>query len=98
MQQHADRGLEGKPFCLWTDRARLVAGKGLVFQCLQENLGSPDFGAACKEQVEQQSMRMQEDYRLDYGLASKCEADVARVCAAEQVRPAAVRDRCWMSW
>ena len=56
-----------------------------MFKCLQENLGSPDFGATCKEQVEQRSSRMQEDYRLDYGVSSNCEADVGRVCAAEQV-------------
>ena len=67
-----------------------AAGKGRVFKCLQENLGSPEFGATCKEQVEQRAARMQEDYRLDYGVSSNCETDVQRVCAEEQVCPCAV--------
>ncbi|KAK9820440.1 hypothetical protein WJX72_010380 [[Myrmecia] bisecta] len=59
-------------------------GKGRVFKCLQENLAKPDFGQQCKEQVEQREARMQEDYRLDYGVSSACKADVDQRCAAEK--------------
>lgn len=64
----------------------VVAGKGRVFKCLQESLAQPDFGQACRGQVEERSLRMQEDYRLDYGVAEACEPDVATFCSAEKVR------------
>ena len=37
-------------------------------------------------QVEDRGQRMQEDYRLDYGVAAACEPDVNAFCAAEKVR------------
>jgi hypothetical protein len=40
--------------------------------------------AACA-QVEDRGQRMQEDYRLDYGVAQACEPDVTAFCAAEKV-------------
>ena len=40
-----------------------------MFKCLQESLAQPDFGQACRAQVEERGQRMQEDYRLDYGVA-----------------------------
>jgi hypothetical protein len=30
----------------------VLAGKGRTFKCLQENLAQPDFGSACREQIE----------------------------------------------
>ena len=82
------------------------AGKGRMFKCLQESLAQPDFGQACRAQVEERGQRMQEDYRLDYGVAEACEPDVTTFCAAEKV-PASLRrctqamhtmpDRCWCS-
>ena len=48
------------------------AGKARVFQCLQEHLGEPNFGRDCLEQVEARAQRMQEDYRLDYGVSTQC--------------------------
>ena len=62
------------------------AGKGRMFKCLQESLAQPDFGQACRTQVEERGQRMQEDYRLDYGVAEACEPDVTTYCAAEKVR------------
>ena len=62
------------------------AGKGRMFKCLQESLAQPDFGQACRAQVEERGQRMQEDYRLDYGVAEACEPDVTTYCAAEKVR------------
>ncbi|KAK9816541.1 hypothetical protein WJX72_001742 [[Myrmecia] bisecta] len=59
-------------------------GKGRVFKCLQENLAKLDFGQQCREQVEQRTARMQEDYRLDYGVSAACEPDVSQRCAAEK--------------
>ncbi len=35
------------------------AGKGRVFQCLQQSLAQPDFGQACRAQVEERGQRMQ---------------------------------------
>ena len=61
------------------------AGKGRMFKCLQESLAQPDFGQACRAQVEERGQRMQEDYRLDYGVAEACEPDVTTYCAAEKV-------------
>lgn len=60
-----------------------------MFKCLQENLAKPQFGQACKEQVEQRTQTMQEDYRLDYGVSSSCETDVDLVCFTEKVPPVA---------
>ncbi|BDA41257.1 probable Golgi apparatus protein 1 [Coccomyxa sp. Obi] len=59
-------------------------GKGRVFQCLQQSLAQPDFGQACRAQVEERGQRMQEDYRLDYGVAEACEPDVVTYCSAEK--------------
>ena len=56
-----------------------------MFKCLQESLAQPDFGQACRAQVEERGQRMQEDYRLDYGVAEACEPDVAIYCTAEKV-------------
>ena len=36
-------------------------------------------------QVEDRGQRMQEDYRLDFGVAQACEPDVTAFCAAEKV-------------
>jgi Golgi apparatus protein 1 len=55
-----------------------------MFKCLQESLAQPDFGQACRAQVEERGQRMQEDYRLDYGVAEACEPDVTTFCAAEK--------------
>ena len=57
-----------------------------MFQCLQENIAQPAFGAECRAEVENRTSSMQEDYRLDYSLSSSCEHDVSRLCAQEQVR------------
>ena len=35
--------------------------------------------------MEDRGQRMQEDYRLDYGVAEACEADVTTHCSAEKV-------------
>ncbi len=56
-----------------------------MFQCLQEHLGEPNFSKDCLEQVEARAQRMQEDYRLDYGVSTQCKEDVPQFCAAEQV-------------
>eukprot|EP00884_Botryococcus_braunii_P009912 jgi/Botrbrau1/18922/Bobra.177_2s0076.1 len=59
-------------------------GKGRVFKCLQESIAKPDFGQNCAQEVEKRATRMQEDYRLDYGIATKCESDVNNICASEK--------------
>lgn len=65
----------------------VIVGKGRVFKCLQENLAQTNFGEACKAEVSKRESFMQEDYRLDYGVSSQCEADVEAKCAAEKVGP-----------
>lgn len=61
------------------------AGQARVFICLQENIAKSGFGDQCKQQVQDREGRMQEDYRLDYGVASQCEADVNQYCSLEKV-------------
>lgn len=56
-----------------------------MFGCLQENVAKSGFGEACKQQVEDRQERMQGDYRLDYGVASQCGADVDVFCSLEKV-------------
>ena len=63
----------------------MVAGQARVFGCLQENIAKSGFGDQCKQQVQDREARMQEDYRLDYGVASQCEADVNHYCSVEKV-------------
>jgi hypothetical protein len=89
-------GAQGRAACsnaresCWRRVLRLLvlclAGKGRMFKCLQESLAQPDFGQACRAQVEERGQRMQEDYRLDYGVAEACEPDVTTFCAAEKAR------------
>ncbi|KAL0029670.1 hypothetical protein WJX79_001318 [Trebouxia sp. C0005] len=59
-------------------------GQARVFGCLQENIAKSGFGDQCKQQVQDREARMQEDYRLDYGVASQCEADVNHYCSVEK--------------
>ncbi len=63
----------------------VIAGQARVFGCLQENIAKSGFGDQCKQQVQDREARMQEDYRLDYGVASQCEADVNHYCSIEKV-------------
>ncbi len=63
----------------------MIAGQARVFGCLQENIAKSGFGEQCKQQVQDREARMQEDYRLDYGVASQCEADVNHYCSVEKV-------------
>lgn len=63
----------------------LDAGQARVFGCLQENIAKSGFGDQCKQQVQERESGMQEDYRLDYGVASQCEADVNQYCSLEKV-------------
>lgn len=62
-----------------------IAGQGRVFQCLQENIAKSGFGEQCQVEVQKREARMQDDYRLDYGIASQCEADVEQLCSLEKV-------------
>lgn len=64
-----------------------------MFKCLQESLGKPDFGNACSAEVEARGQAMQQDYRLDFGVAEACEPDVDRMCAAEKARHLPARPR-----
>ena len=69
-----------------------------MFKCLQESLGKPDFGNACSAEVEARGQAMQQDYRLDFGVAEACEPDVDRMCAAEKARHLAARPCNLCSW
>ena len=57
-----------------------------MFQCLQENIAKSGFGEQCQVEVQKREARLQDDYRLDYGIASQCEADVEQWCSLEKVR------------
>ena len=56
-----------------------------MFQCLQENIAKSGFGEQCQVEIQKREARMQDDYRLDYGVASQCEADVEQWCSLEKV-------------
>lgn len=62
-----------------------AAGQARVFQCLQENIAKSGFEDPCKAEIQKREERIQDDYRLDYGIASQCEADVEQVCSLEKV-------------
>lgn len=59
-------------------------GQARVFQCLQENIAKSGFEDPCKAEIQKREERIQDDYRLDYGIASQCEADVEQVCSLEK--------------
>lgn len=63
----------------------VVAGQARIFGCLQENVAKSGFGESCRQQVEQRQEKMQDDYRLNYGVASQCGADVDAYCSFEKV-------------
>ena len=65
--------------------ALMSAGQARIFGCLQENVAKAGFGEGCRQQVEQRQEKMQDDYRLNYGVASQCGADVDAYCALEKV-------------
>lgn len=62
-----------------------IAGQARVFQCLQENIAKSGFEDPCKAEIQKREERIQDDYRLDYGIASQCEADVESLCSLEKV-------------
>lgn len=57
-----------------------------MFQCLQENIAKTGFEDPCKAEIAKREERIQDDYRLDYGIASQCAADVDQLCSIEKVR------------
>jgi len=59
-------------------------GKGRMFRCLQSNLGKVDFSSQCREQVEKKQSRMAGNWKMDYGVAHNCKADVAKLCADKE--------------
>ncbi len=61
------------------------AGRGRIMHCLQQSLPQPDFGPACAEQIIAREIEMQADWHEDYGVATACGADIADVCAEEEV-------------
>lgn len=67
-------------------RGLRIPGKGRVFECLLYSIAKPHFGHQCAHQVERISLRMQEDYRLHYGIAAECEEDVTSLCLDVKVR------------
>eukprot|EP01024_Parvocaulis_polyphysoides_P049908 TRINITY_DN4859_c0_g2_i4.p1 TRINITY_DN4859_c0_g2~~TRINITY_DN4859_c0_g2_i4.p1 ORF type:complete len:703 (+),score=133.40 TRINITY_DN4859_c0_g2_i4:438-2546(+) len=66
---------------------RISPGGGRVFKCLQKNLGQPDFGADCANEVQARSQLMQTDYRFDYGIKTHCQESVGTFCSAESSGP-----------
>lgn len=54
-------------------------------RCLQENLGQPDFGQPCMQQVAEREAAMQADWHEDYGVAAACADSVQQLCSQEEV-------------
>jgi len=57
-------------------------GQGRIFRCLQASLMKSDFSDGCKAEVKKRQSRMASNWKMDPGVAEKCEADVDKVCAA----------------
>lgn len=49
-------------------------------RCLTEHVGQPGFGTACRRQLGERQLAAQSDFRLDYGMAAACPADVGALC------------------
>ena len=60
-------------------------------------MAQPDFGAACKDQVQERGLSMQSNYLLDYGVSSTCETDVQAVCMTEKVGALALPRKALLS-
>lgn len=56
------------------------AGKGRMYRCLQQNLGKVDFSSSCRAEVEKKQARMAGNWRMDFGVAKNCQADVQKLC------------------
>ena len=52
-----------------------------AIKCLQTKIENADMGGACKEEVQRQQQRENEDYRLNFRLNRACEVDVDELCA-----------------
>uniref|UniRef100_A0A7R9V0N1 Golgi apparatus protein 1 n=1 Tax=Chlamydomonas euryale TaxID=1486919 RepID=A0A7R9V0N1_9CHLO len=59
-------------------------GRARVVQCLMENMAQPDFGQECLEELEKREDAVKNDYRMDVGVATNCEADVTTFCPDER--------------
>jgi len=55
-------------------------GKGRMYRCLQQNLGKVDFSSSCRGEVEKKQARMAGNWRMDFGVAKNCQADVQKLC------------------
>lgn len=55
-------------------------GDARVIRCLQDSKSKPDFGAACRKEVEAYEAKAAQDYRFNHRLTSACEKDIAAVC------------------
>mmetsp|Transcript_18814 Transcript_18814/g.52452 ORF Transcript_18814/g.52452 Transcript_18814/m.52452 type:complete len:892 (-) Transcript_18814:83-2758(-) len=67
---------ELKRFC-----SDVAPGNALQIRCLQGRIESPDMSLACKEEVQKQEQRQNEDYRLNFRLHRACEVDVNELCS-----------------
>jgi Golgi apparatus protein 1 len=61
-------------------------GQGRMFRCLQESMEKSDFSDGCKKQIGKRQNKMAKNWKLDFGVAKKCSADVDKICAAAKAK------------
>jgi hypothetical protein len=64
--------------------ARAAAGKGRMQQCLTQSMGRTGFSAECRHELSARMLAAQQDYRLDYGVATACQVDTQALCGEEE--------------
>ena len=58
---------------------RLLPGR----RCLQDHLDDEDMSQECKAEVEQDQVRSNQDFRLNFRLSKACKKDIAALCIHE---------------
>ncbi|KAI3428234.1 hypothetical protein D9Q98_006614 [Chlorella vulgaris] len=59
-------------------------GKGRMQQCLTQSMGRSGFSAECRHELSARMLAAQQDYRLDYGVATACQVDTQALCGEEE--------------
>jgi len=54
-----------------------------TLECLQDHGGEDDIPFPCKQEVNAELEASNNDWRLKYGISSRCEGDIMRLCAPE---------------
>jgi len=61
-------------------------GEARILKCLWENRMKPSFSNMCKSRVNLKTRHSLADYRLDWRIRTRCEADISALCHEAQLR------------